>query len=438
MARLVALVCALLLLTAARVGHADDTAQAAQPRRVVMLEFSGKQSKAARSSLSDGLAAAGYDVVPKSDAFAGGEPKSAEQYVALAARLRLSAFIAGKLQKVRAGYKLELSVRNGADGEVLDPVSVQAPTLKKLRAQLSEALPQELASTLENTAAPPEPEAKPEKPEKPEEPAKPAQPEPAPAATAAPDVEADDETAAAEPGGEPTYSLIELALGLRGYSRDLTYNDDLFDKLPVFQLGAAPAALVSLRLYPLARSSRGFLRHVGVDGSFEYGFATSVTDVRDRELDVTTRQFHVGLRGRFPFATHELGLSAGYGQHHVAVEEPSPPALVPDVDYEFLRVSLDARFAMSDFLFGFHGGYRLLLSTGEFETEQWFPRATGAGVEAGAFVGQKLSQNFALYGGFDLLRYFFSLNPEPDDTNIAGGALDQYLSLWAAVAWVWP
>jgi hypothetical protein len=432
MARFVALVCALVLLTLARFGHADE---GAQPRRVVLLEFSGKQSKAARGSLSDGLAAAGYNVVPKSDAFAGGEPKSAEQYVALAARLRVSAFIGGKLQKARAGYKLELSVRNGADGALLDPVSVQAPTLKKLRAELSEALPQELASTLDKTAPPPEPEAKPEKPA---EPTKPAESEPVPAAAAAPSVEADDETAAAEPAGEPTYSLIEVALGLRGYSRDLTYNDDLFDKLPVFQLGAAPAALVSLRVYPLARSSRGFLRHVGVDGYFEYGFATSVTDARDRELDVSTRQFHVGLRGRFPFATHELGLSAGYGQHHVAVEEPSPPALVPDVDYEFLRVSLDARFALSDFLFGFHGGYRLLLSTGEFETEQWFPRATGAGVEAGAFVGQKLSANFALYGGFDLLRYFFSLNPEPDDTNVAGGALDQYLSLWAAVAWVWP
>jgi len=436
MARFIAFVSALLLLTLARFGLADTSAQTAQPRRVVMLEFSGKQSKAARGSLSDGLAAAGYDVVPKSDALAGGEPTTTEQYVALAARLRLSAFIGGKLQKARAGYKLELTVRNGADGQVLDPVTVEAPTLKKLKAKLSDTLPQELASTLDNTAPPPEPEAKPE-PAEADTPATQAAPKPAPAPAAAASDEPDAE-AASERDGEATYSLIELAVGIRGYSRDLTYNDDLFDKLPIFQLGAAPAALVSLRLYPLARSSRGFLRHVGLDGAFEYGFATTVTDVRRRELDVSTHQFHAGLRVRFPVATHELGVSAGYGQHHVAVEAPSPPELVPDLDYEFLRVSLDARFAVNDFLFGFHGGYRLLLSTGQFETEQWFPRATGAGVEAGAFVGQKLSDNFALHGGFDLVRYFFSLNPEPDDTNIAGGALDQYLSLWAAVAWVWP
>jgi hypothetical protein len=75
---------------------------------------------------------------------------------------------------------------------------------------------------------------------------------------------------------------------------------------------------------------------------------------------------------------------------------------------------------------------------GAFETDEWFPQANGAAVEAGAFVGQSLSDAFELHGGLDFVRYFFSLNPEPGDRHIAGGALDQYLSLWAGVLWRWP
>jgi hypothetical protein len=408
-----------------------DTEQDAAERRLVIGDFQGKGAKAARAAVIDALEAAGFEIVAKAEVFAGTEPTAPEAYVALAAKHRLSAFITGKLEKGKKGYKLELSVRNGSDGIVLDQAEFEAATMPKLRAQLSVDLAQRFADTLYQTAPP----AQPTKPEP--KPAAPEEPETSPAAVAAPPPEsdrADDDT----DEDERRYSMFEVDLGIRGYSRDLTYNDDLFNRLAVFHLGAAPAPFIALRAYPMVSSSDGFLRHIGVVGGFEQGIATTVLDRRRRELEVTTRQFYAGLRARLPLGLHELGLTVAYGQHRAHVDEPEGQQLVPDVDYEFLRANLDARLRAASVIVGVHGGYRLLVSMGPFESETWFPRASGGAVEVGVFLGQALSKSLVLYGGFDLQRYFFSVNPEPGDRNIAGGAVDQYLSLWAALAWRWP
>jgi hypothetical protein len=408
-------------------------------RRVVLSDFQGKQAKGPRAWLITALEKAGMDVAPKAEVFARGEPKSAEAYVALAQQHRLSAFIAGRLRKAARGYTLELDVRNGADGQPMERVEISAPSLAKMKPLLTPQVPEGLAAVLAQTAAPEPAKAATEAAAEPDKPAPAATaPRAAPAATgeddAAPPDGPDEAVAPAGAG----HSMLELALGVRGYSRELTYNDDRFDALTIFRLGAAPAGLAALRVYPLAGSQRGVLAHIGLAGAFEYGFATTVLDARGRELDVSMLQFQLGLRARVPIDVHELGATVSYGQHRMSVDEPDDRDLVPDVAYEFVRGSLDARFRVSSFLFGFHGGYRALLSMGDFESDQWFPRASGAGIEAGVFVGQALSESFDLLGGFDVERYFFTLNPEPGDPHVAGGALDQHLSLWAALLWRYP
>ena len=57
----------------------------------------------------------------------------------------------------------------------------------------------------------------------------------------------------------------------------------------------------------------------------------------------------------------------------------------------------------------------------------WFPRATGAGLDAGAMLTFHAKPWLELYARVDLRRYFFAMNPEVGDPWIAGGATDQYV-----------
>ena len=39
--------------------------------------------------------------------------------------------------------------------------------------------------------------------------------------------------------------------------------------------------------------------------------------------------------------------------------------------------------------------------------------------------------------GVEVARYFFSMNSEPGDARVAGGAVDQYLSIAAGLSYAW-
>lgn len=59
----------------------------------------------------------------------------------------------------------------------------------------------------------------------------------------------------------------------------------------------------------------------------------------------------------------------------------------------------------------------------------WFPRITGAGVEAHAGATWRARGPVSVHARADLRRYFFDVNPEVGDPYIVGGAVDQYLAL---------
>jgi len=50
-------------------------------------------------------------------------------------------------------------------------------------------------------------------------------------------------------------------------------------------------------------------------------------------------------------------------------------------------------------------------------------------------VGYELDAGLEIRLGFDVRRYFFSMNPEVGDPFIAGGALDQYLGYTLGIAY---
>ena len=48
-------------------------------------------------------------------------------------------------------------------------------------------------------------------------------------------------------------------------------------------------------------------------------------------------------------------------------------------------------------------------------TSTWFPRSSGQGLDVGGYVGWESDLGIGARAGFELQRYFFSMNPEPGD-----------------------
>ena len=114
------------------------------------------------------------------------------------------------------------------------------------------------------------------------------------------------------------------------------------------------------------------------------------------------------------------------------------PPVPPDVEYKFVRLGVDGRVHVQRALLGAHFGYRRIRDAGEIQQANWFPRSSVGGVDAGVLGGYEIVRGVDLIAGFDFRRYFYSMNPEPGDPNIAGGALDEYIAGWGGIEYRMP
>ena len=240
---------------------------------------------------------------------------------------------------------------------------------------------------------------------------------------------------------------LEVTAGLRAVHRSLEYHDTPaeryprsgYDSLASYKQPLAPAFFVRADLFPFAFSERGPLANIGLSASYEKSLGTRAVfaEGTDREitLDSASSELLVGLRGRLPLGVHELGLTAGLGEHTYTLKGDDGTPLVPDVDYTFARLSGDASFRLGALTLGFHVGTRLVRETGGLQRD-WFPRARTQSIEAGLLFGYQVAPSVEVVAGFDLIRYAFDFNPIPanaDPAYVAGGAVDQYTSGWLGV-----
>lgn len=249
-------------------------------------------------------------------------------------------------------------------------------------------------------------------------------------------------------------SPFDLEAGLRAVHRDFTYKDtpaDLFPnqgypKLVPIQLPLGPALFFDGDFYPVAFASSSAAAHIGLAFGYELNFATKAVFAEgspiERTLQMQASQFYLGGRARLPLGAHELGLLAAYGQQRFELIGDERAPLAPDVHYKFVRLSLDARFAFDEVLLGGHIGTRVVSDTGGLRSD-WFPNTKTQSLEAGGFVGYRLSRALDLIAAVDLLRYAFDFNPIPPQTDpwskpVAGGATDQYVSASLALRYHVP
>lgn len=244
-------------------------------------------------------------------------------------------------------------------------------------------------------------------------------------------------TAVAVAGRLRSKSPLGLGLDVSFFTRKLTYNDDIFRKLRPYTLGLAPAPRLTAWWHPGAHFTDGLISVFGVGLSLSLPLGLSSTDTSETEYPTRSVMVEGSLRGRIPLGAHEVVVLAGLGNHTYAIETKgqSDPG-VPDVSYTYLRLGAQGRFQILE---GFNASatvaFRPLLSAGEISSSKWFGRATAAGLDAGVALAYEVLSGLDVVIKGELLRYFFSMHPQPNDPWIAGGAVDQYFAGSIGAAW---
>ena len=271
------------------------------------------------------------------------------------------------------------------------------------------------------------------KPSKPK-PTRPKPAKPAPAPTAPPKVETPSSRPA--PGrSQDGAVLLDASLGAASLLRLLDYSDDLFGALREYQLPMSALGALRVEAWPAARMG-GTPSHFGLTASAEQSVLLKSGTRGGPSFSTNAQRITLGLLGRLPVRSAEVTLSAAYGWQDFSISGEGDPARpeIPNVTYRFLRggaglrVDVRPRVALLA-----SAAYLHVLDSGQIATEDYFPRLTVAGVEAGLGAAWQFSSPWEVRVGVDYRRYFFSMHPEPGDRLIAGGALDNYVVATAAL-----
>ena len=278
------------------------------------------------------------------------------------------------------------------------------------------------------TEAPPEPPAQAE-----------ASPAPAPVAEAsppAPTVDAPSSSAPRAPlptAGAPDTADIDaaplpvalrLSVGGRAFSRRFYFTDDLFGALGGYRLRLAPSALLDAEWYPAAHFTSGPASAVGLALGAEYALGLSSQAPDGTTHSTRVQRLRAALQVRFQPGSVELTPFAGFVWQAFAVND-IPGLPLPDVDVRGLRAGLSTRARLSGPLgLTAHVAGIYPLSTGEIGSSEWFPRMATGGLDASAGLTFALQRSLELRLAGEYSRLWSTMNPEPGDAFIAGGALD--------------
>ncbi len=397
--------------------------------RIVVLEFEGPGSARARVGAVRALGKRpNAELVPKDDFRDAAERLEADleqdELTAPATELQVAAVVDGTVTKKGRRWTASVRVRNGLDGAVLGEAQFRGRNPGTLGRAIERGFEKKLGEAVATAEAP--------------EPPEPVVEDTAPK-TRRRRAKKDD---AEEDEDRPV--AVEFAVLGKLFSRELSYNDDLFDMLRGYSLNAGPALKLELRWYPGAHFTGGVLAHAGIDVQYETAFALdSVRAADGEEFPTSSQAFSAGLRIRVPIKEHELSVLGAYGGHSFKIE-PSGPAMpgaentpeIPQVDYRFVKIGLESRIHLiAGLSLMVRGAYLYILETGGISDSIWFPNLDAGGLQGEIFAVYALPRGFDVRIGFDFRRYFFTLNPEPGDPRIAGGALDQYLGYSLGLGW---
>lgn len=384
---------------------------------------------------------------PVKDAVKKSPPSSDDDYVNLARKLNVGGLIEATVSQTGSNRRVEIVVRNGADGSVAgrETFSAKGPPTR-LAAAVAGSFWKKLGSTFKNTSPPSKGEsgeglaARDLSPtddlrgagsttESAGEPAKSAEPK-----TGAP-ARADDEEKPTRPrtgakesedgGNARTLRFLEVEADVRFLRR-------VFQYVP-----PSAAGPYTLKFVPVVGGHVSWcpITYAGIFASAEFT-ASLITGV----YPTATREIIVGAQGRIPFSIGQVGASVAYFEHaFIILDTPSTTDAfrstlpTPDTVYQGARFAVNARLRLLDHLIlGVEGAYRLVTNPGQgtnrVRSPQYFPNGiVTAGVDGAAFVGVNIKQYLEIRAGVDFRRYVLG-RLQGAKINASGGATDDYLA----------
>lgn len=203
------------------------------------------------------------------------------------------------------------------------------------------------------------------------------------------------------------------------------------DNQPEFTLSPAPLAFGSIEYYPIAQFDSRPEPQIGMVGSYQqYALFTKTEDITGSKVlyAISSRQWFVGTRARLFADQHQFGMVTGVGSHSFRIVKPAPTVFlpqrreVPNVDWRYWRIGLDARLRFDRVLMGASLGYRIVTDSGAF--------ANAAGADGDLSMGYVIWHKVELRVGASLVRYALAEQPFASKDGI-----DLYFSGWGALSW---
>ncbi len=335
--------------------------------------------------------------------------------------------LAGTAQRRGRRMQLSATLRRGDQEEAFQ---LSARGARRLVREAADAVASRIAAfDAEAPEAPPAREPTPAR-------ASTADATPTPATSSAP--------AASEDWADPA---MEYAVGLATLSRQLSFQDDLFDRVGEYGLPLAPAMTFSAAWFP----ARHFIRHplagLGVTGRF-FGACCVQSSTEDGEtsFDTTMDEMSFGLVYRLRLADFlrvEAELGAGQARFEVGAPGPAGPERVrrpvPSARYVYLRpgaaVWIDLPLHLS---VRAGAGFRAVVDSGPLAYAQWFPGSSTLGWDAELEARWRFDKWFAVRAYGRYTAYLTTIDPEPGDALVVAGASDEWTTFGAELVVVMP
>jgi hypothetical protein len=218
--------------------------------------------------------------------------------------------------------------------------------------------------------------------------------------------------------------------------RSFDYRDRVTGNQRGYDLGSAPVVGIAAELRPFATTTLPGLRGLALGGRYDRAvLLQSAVAGADNNLglpgkiDTTYQSFDVALHERWSLDDRTtLGGEIGFGGLDFGFSGAGAmQSELPSVAYRFVRTGADARIRVWRLALTASASYLVVTDSGPLSDR--YPRASSGGVDAAAGIAIPLGEHVEARTGIRYQRFFHTMNPQPGDPNVAGGALDE-LARW--------
>ena len=243
--------------------------------------------------------------------------------------------------------------------------------------------------------------------------------------------------AASAPAVPSGRAWLDFELGVGGYNRSLTFNQNLNQSLLSYTLGMGPIAVANVVMFPLDPLAGGLLGNIGLEAEIQQGFAIS-SALGTATYKNVVHDYAGGGRYRFTFGSASdfyVSVTGGEDAFTFTGRSTSNVLQLPDTIYHYVRPGAGLHLDIGGGLgLSLAGGYRIVLNNAGAQFQQFFPRNTVAGADAEVVARYAVSPMFEVRAGLEWRRYWFAMHSVPGDTYAAGGAVDQSFAFTARIA----